>query len=61
MDYPISYINFFNTDCPLYSIFVAVMDFSLFLELFAPKSYGSLDFLCSNAFVRFLFQYMLDS
>lgn len=57
MDYPISYINFFNTDCPLYSIFVAVMDFSLF----APKSYGSLNFLCSNAFVRFLFQYMLDS
>lgn len=57
MDYPISYINFFNTDCPLYSIFVAVMDFSLF----APKSYGSLNFLCFNAFVRFLFQYMLDS
>lgn len=30
MDYPISHIKLFNTDCPLYSIFVAVKDFSLF-------------------------------
>ena len=57
MDYPISHIKLFNTDCPLYSIFVAVKDFSLF----APKSCVSLSFLCSNAFVRFLFKYMLDS
>ena len=32
MDYPVSHIKLFNTDCPLYNIFVAVKVFLSLLQ-----------------------------